>query len=198
MTRFFLVTAAMLVVTLIGGCASSPQAKFYTLSAGQPREPVQMVRPITINIDAVIVPQMVDRPQFVLRVDPTEVRIDEFARWADPLKSQIARVLAADLTQSMPGALVSSYPRPGADETQGVYHLWVDVQSFESVPGDGASIVVMWSVQPPKRAAAVTGRTVVHEAAGADGNDALVDAHSRALATVGNDIASAIRPMLGP
>jgi uncharacterized protein len=192
--RSFLVTAALLVV--MSGCANSPQAKFYTLSARAPQEHVQTAAPVNIAIDPVAVPDLVDRPQFVVRIDATQVKIDEFARWAEPLKSQITRVLAADLAQSMPGALVSA-SSSRADGAQ-TYHVWLDVQSSESAPGEMASVAALWSVRSPKQGATVSGHTIVHEPAGASGYDALVDAHSRALATVSSDIASAIRAMLRP
>jgi uncharacterized lipoprotein YmbA len=192
--RSFLLTAAMLV--LMSGCASSPQATFYTLNAGQPLARVQTTTPISIVIDSVTVPELVDRPQFVVKIDATQVRIDEFARWAAPLKSQIPRVLAADLAQAVPGALVSANSQ-WAGEAQ-TYHVSVDVQSFELVPGEMASVAALWVVRPPRQGAAVTGRTIVHEPAGAPGYDALVNAHSRALATISNDIANAIGSTLRP
>lgn len=193
--RSLLLAAVLLVAPFIDGCSTSPRAAFYTLSpAATPESVPSTAPPIYIAVDAVTIPDLVDRPQFVVRTGATQVSIDEFARWADPLKAQIARVLAADLAQAVPGALVSGYSRHDAES----YHVWVDVQSFESVPGEMASIVVLWSVRPPKQGATVTGRTVAREPARAPGYDALVDAHSRALATVSNDIAGVIRKTLGP
>lgn len=192
--RSFLSIATLAV--LISGCASSPQAKFYTLSARAQQEGVQTTAPVIIAIDTVTVPDLVDRPQIVVRIDATQVGIDEFARWAEPLKSQITRVLAADLAQSVPGALVSGDPQ-WAGEAQ-TYRVSVDVQSFESALGDTATIVVLWTVRPPKAGEAVSGRSSVHEPASGQGYDALVDAHSRALATVSSDIARAIHAMHRP
>jgi uncharacterized protein len=192
--RSLLLMAVML--GLIGGCASSPQSKFYTLSAVPPRERVQTVRPIVVTVDLLSVPELIDRPQFVVRVDATQVRLDEYSRWADTLKSQIASVIVADLAQSIDGALVSGSPQRVTNAQ--TYRVSVDVQSFESVPGEMASIAVLWSVEPPKPGPTVAGRTVVHEPVGAADYGALVDAHSRALATVSGDIASAIRGTLQP
>jgi uncharacterized lipoprotein YmbA len=189
MMRSLLLMVAMLVT--MSGCASSPQAKFYTLSAVPPSARAESATPVGIALDSVTVPDLVDRPQFVVRVGATQVRIDEYARWAEPLKSQISRVLVADLAQSVPGALVSSSSQwAGAVQA---YHVSVDVQSFESALGDTATIAVLWTMRPPKQGAAVSGRTIVHEPASAPGYDALVDAHSRALATVSSEIAGAIR-----
>jgi uncharacterized protein len=194
--RSLLLTAVLLMLVASGGCSTSPKSSFYTLSAAAPLESGRAATPpVYIAVDAVTIPELVDRPQFVLRTGATQVKIDEFARWADPLGAQISRVLAADLAQAVPGALVSGYPQR-LDSAQ-TYHVWVDVQSFESTPGEMASVVVLWSVRPPKLGAVVTGRTIAHEPARAPGYDALVDAHSRALATVSNDIAGAIRSTLG-
>ncbi len=183
--------AAVLGLAVLGGCASSPQPTLYTLTPGRPQERADADVPVAISIGPVAVPEMVDRPQLVLRVSATQVRLDEFARWAEPLKRQIPTVLAADLAQLFPGALVSSYPQWADPGT--AYLVSVDVQKFDSAPGDAAVISVTWSVRPPKQGAQVNGRSDVQEPAGAAGYDALVDAHSRALAAVSRDIAVAIR-----
>jgi uncharacterized lipoprotein YmbA len=179
---------------LAGGCSTSPRASFYTLSPTTPPAtgaPVAVQQPpLRVTLDAITVPELVERPQFVLRTGATQVTIDEFARWADPLRSQISRVLTANLSQLLPGALVSGYAQ--APDSPDAYRVRVDVQSFESAPGEMATIAVLWSVRPPK-GAAVSGRTIAHEAVSAAGYDALVDAHSRALAKLSGDIADAIR-----
>jgi uncharacterized lipoprotein YmbA len=198
--RSLFTTTMVLAAALASGCASSPQASFYTLSAERPQEQTGTGTPTptttwAIVMGAVTVPEIDDRPQFVLRVDPNRITLDEFSRWADPLKSQIRRVIAADLALQFPGALVSGYPQ-GADSKL-TYFVSVDVQSFESAP-EAASVSVLWSVKPPKEGAPVSGRTVVSEPTGAQGNDALVAAHSRAMAAVSAAIATAIRSTRKP
>jgi uncharacterized lipoprotein YmbA len=190
----------LLALACLSGCAGSPSASFYTLSAQPPAASVTSgtsvpsVRSVTsaITISAMTVPEMVDRPQLALRVNSGEVKFDEFARWADPLKSQIRRVLAADLALIFPDAFVTGNTGT-VDSTPG-YLVSVDIQSFESSPGDAASIAALWSVRTQK-SAVVSGRSVVREPAGGPGYDALVAAQSRALATVSHDIAVAIGGM---
>jgi uncharacterized lipoprotein YmbA len=198
--RTLLTTAVVLAAALANGCASSPQASFYTLSPERAQEQTETGTPTptttwAIVMGAVTVPEIDDRPQFVLRVDPNRITLDEFSRWADPLKSQIRRVIAADLALQFPGALVSGYPQ--SVDPKLTYFVSVDVQSFESAP-EAASVSVLWSVKPPKEGAPVSGRTVVSEPTGAQGNDALVAAHSRAMAAVSAAIATAIRSKRQP
>jgi len=198
--RTLLTTAVMLAAAVVNGCASSPQASFYTLSVERPQEPAGDGMPAAIPswaivMGAVTVPEIDDRPQFVRRVDVNRITLDEFSRWAEPLKSQVRRVIAADLAVQFPGALVSAYPQD-VDPAR-TYVVSVDVESFESAP-EAASVSVLWSVKPPKEGKAVSGRSVVSEPTGAQGNDALVAAHSRAMATVSNAIAAAIRSTRRP
>ncbi|TCG02425.1 hypothetical protein BZM26_00940 [Paraburkholderia strydomiana] len=176
------------------GCTTSPTTRFYTLSPVQVGEPTPAVKPIAIAIGPVTVPDLVDRPQIVSTIDANRVSIDEFARWADPLKSQVGRALAEDLTQRIPGSVVSVYPQR---TTGSGYGVSVDVQSFDSpIDGDAVTLAVIWSVRPPK-GNSIDGRSVVHEAIRGPGYDALVNAHSRALASVAKDIAIATRSALG-
>lgn len=183
--------AALAVLT--SACASSPQATFYTLAAREPQERAQTAESVRISIDSVSVPELVDRPQIVTRIDATQVDINEFARWADPLEAQITRVLATDLAQSVPGALASrNLDWEAPDET---YHVSVDILSFESAPGSMASIAALWTVRASKSGAPMSGRSMVHEPTDGQGYDALVQAHRRALATVSSDIARAIETM---
>jgi uncharacterized lipoprotein YmbA len=190
--RFMLAT-----LLFISGCASTPKATFYTLTPQTPQAHPDARSPIAvaITIGNVSVPDLVDRPQLVTRVDATTVSIDEFARWADPLKSQVRRVLTADLALQFPGALVSGSPQ-NADLAM-TFLVSLDIQSFESVPGDSASIAVLWSVRTPKGKSA-SGYRLVREPTSGAGDDALVAAHSRALAAVSADIATAIRSNLQP
>jgi len=186
--RYFLMSTTTIILCFLAGCATSPASKFYTLSAVSVVEQSPNAAQVAIAIDPVTVPELVDRSQIVTRLDANHVSIDEFARWAEPLKSQIPRVLAADLAQFIPGAIVSTYPQRMDDNA---YRVSVDVQGFDASTNGAVTLVVIWSVRAPNRGEKVSGRSVVHEAADGSGYDALMKAHSRALASVANDIAVA-------
>jgi len=181
----------LLITALVSGCAS-PSTKFYTLSSVPIVKLLPKIDPyaIAIAIDSVKVPDLVDRAQIVSRQGTTEVAIDEFARWADPLKNQIARVVAADLGHFIPEAMVTTYPQQVDDNA---YHISINVEAFDSSMGDSVTISALWSVNPPKPAKRVSGRTVVREFVSGPGYEALVKAHSRALSSVASAIATAIR-----
>lgn len=196
MSRYRAVALALTTVSSIiaAGCATSPASRFYTLSAVRVAESKPAIKPMTIAIGPITIPDLVDRPQIVSTIDANRVSIDEFARWADPLKSQIGRALAEDLMQLVPGSVVSIYPQRANGSG---YAVSVDVQTFDSpISGEAVTLAVIWSVRPPK-GNAIDGRSVVREPVSGVGCDALVSAHSRALASVAKDIAVATLSTVG-
>jgi len=188
--RTFIRLAALLAAAALAGCGSSPKSTFYTLSSGVPPQQAAATAPFSVAIGALTVPDVVDRPQFVTRTGANQVTLDEFARWAEPLQREIPRVIADNLTRELNGALVSTYPQSANISAD--CKVLLEVQRFDSAPGDAATIEVLWTVRPAK-GEAKSGRSVVREAAGGAGYDALVAAHSRALASVSRDIAAAVR-----
>ena len=188
MTSKPVLLAALLAVATLSGCGTSPKSNFYTL--GPEAVPAKTQTSYSVAIGAVTVPDMVDRPQIVIRAGANQVVISDFDRWVGSLKGEISRAIADNLTQMLDGAIVYAYPQ-GATVTAD-YKVMVDVQRFDSALGDAATIEVLWQVRPVK-GEPKNGRSAVREATGGGGYDALVAAHSRALAAVSRDIANALR-----
>jgi uncharacterized lipoprotein YmbA len=121
------------------------------------------------------------------------VDILETHRWAESLKSEIPRIIAADLDVLLKPARVSTYPQnAGLDAS---YRILVDIQRFDMTAGEGVALDALWSVRRSDGGAVTSGRSVVSEPAGAAGYDALVAAQSRALAAVSRDLARALRAL---
>lgn len=193
--RLSLPFAIALTVATLAGCAS-PKATFYTLSPQAPGESTAPAMPITVLIGSVTVPELVDRPQIVVRASANQVTIDEFARWADSLKSQIPRVIAADVAQELNSPRVSAYPMAG--DQAAVYRVQIDVQRFDATLGDAVTVDALWSVSQPGKRAALSGRSTEREPCAGAGYDAVVAAYSRAFATISRDISTSIRSAASP
>jgi uncharacterized protein len=193
--RLSLLLAIALAVVALAGCAS-PKADFYTLSPEAPRESADPATPITVLIGSVSVPELVDRPQIVVRAGANQVTMNEFARWADSLKSQIPRVIAADLAQQLNSPRVSAYPMAG--DTAAAWRVQIDVQRFDATLGDAVTVDALWSVSPPGKRAPLSGRSTVREPCAGTGYDAVVAAYSRAFATISRDISTSIRSAASP
>jgi len=173
----------------LAGCGPSPASKFYLLSATATPGGAATAH-YAVVVGPVTIPAAVDRPQLVLQVAPQQVSLDEFSRWVAPLQDEIGRTVAADLAALLGSTRVTSSPLPNFDAS---FRVTIDVQRFESIPGDAAVIEALWAVRSSAGRPARTGRTLAREEVETADVDALVAAHSRALGVVSGDIARAIR-----
>ena len=179
------------LVLLAAACSSPPKERYYTLTAASSAPKPAAGASTAIAVGPVTVPEMVDQPQFVVQVAANQVAMYEFHRWASPVKSEIARVIAANLAQELGTARVWAYAQTTLSKPD--YQVLVDVQRFDSALGDAVTIEALWTVRRAAGGDPKTGRSLVREPAPDAGFDALVAAHSRALARVSQDIAGAIR-----
>ena len=84
MRRAATALALCTLAAVAAGCGSSPPSRFYTLSgttaaAAAPSN-------LSIAVGPVTIPGAVDRPQMVVTTGANQVELDEFNRWAAPLR----------------------------------------------------------------------------------------------------------------
>ncbi len=183
-------TTLCLAVALLAGCSSSPRVTFYTLNIAATNE--ASAPPLnSVAIGPITLPDLLDRPQLVVRTSTNRVDILETHRWAESPKSEIPRIIAADLGILLKPARVSTYPQNAGLDAD--YRVLLDIQRFEMTAGEGVGLEALWSVRRSDGGVPKTGRTVVSEPVSAAGYDALVAALSRALAVVSRDLAQALR-----
>ncbi len=182
------IVAIAIVIMFAAGCVSSP-SKFYTLNSTAKGEPSSGAN-YAVAVGPVSIPAEVDRPQFVVQVAPNRLHIDEFNRWAEPLSGNIARVIVGDLVALLGTPKVVAVPLANFDPA---YRVTIDIQRFESVPGKSVQIEAVWVVRKTAGGVSLSGRTVTVEPVTGGSLEDVAAAHSRALANLSGDIATAIR-----
>jgi uncharacterized protein len=189
--RIAIVAVAWTLATLCAGCASSP-SQFYTMSptATANAESSGGTSKLVVIVGPVTIPAVVDMPQIVVSRGPNQVVPDQFNLWASPLRNNIAQVICANLVTLLGTSSVSSVMRVDAD-----YRVEIDVQVFESAPGDAATLSAMWSVRRVKDGDTVLGHTQIREASPDKSYQALAAAHSKAMSQLSMDIAEKIRSL---
>jgi uncharacterized protein len=182
------VLSCCILASIGAGCAS-PRSDFYTLSRSAKATPE--TADYSVAVGPVSVPEIVDRPQIVMRTGANQVFIDEFHRWGSPLRDDIARVVAGNLAALLGTPQVSVFPHPTFSAAK--YRAAIDVMAFDSTPGESAALDAVWGIRGPGDGAIRSGRTTVRETVSDAGYSALIAAHSRALEKLSGDIADAIR-----
>lgn len=179
----------LLAVAMIAwGCGSTPASRFYTLSAAPPASPPAVASDLSVAVGPVSVPLAVDRPQMVVTLNSNQVRLDELNRWASPLANNVARVVAENLVSMLGTPHVILSPQTANVD----YRAAIEVQRFESAPGEAATLDAVWTVSHDADGRSRTGRTTAREAAPDGSYDGLTAAHSRAVARLSRDIADAV------
>ena len=190
MRRLALLASIGALALVVTGCAS-PSSQFFTLSAVP--GPAAPSSDLSVAVGPITIPASVDRPQIVVAMSPNQVRLDEFNRWVSPLQNNIGRVVAENLVAMLGTPRVTLSPQLLAADVN--YRVGIEVQTFESAPGQAATLDAVWTVARTKDGRSRTGRTTVREPSPDKSYDALAAAHSRAVAQMSQQIADALRAL---
>ena len=143
--RLFFLAA---VTLLLADCASSPSARFYTLTPLKQEDAKpsssETATSVSVRIAPVEIPDYLDRPQIATRGGSNELRLAEFDRWAGSLSENIAAVLAENLSTLLGSDRVSVYPRMGAEKAD--YSVVMRVLRLDCVPGDRVLLKAQWTI----------------------------------------------------
>ena len=193
MTHKFAVIAALITTVVVAAGCATPASHYYMLSpaAAQPATSAGTASGLSVVIGPVSVPAVVDIPQIVVSSGVNQVTIDEYNRWASPLQNNIADVVAENLVAMLGTPRVSMLQQ--SLNVDADYRVAIEVQRFESAPGEAATLNAIWVVRRTKDGKAVTGRTTARQPVQDKSYGALVAAHSRALERMSEEIADAIR-----
>ena len=181
--------------TMLAGCGTSAEPHFYTLSTAEPILPHKTdasLKGLRIVVGPVTIPQTVDRPELVIRISANEVALAEQHRWAQPLRDEIARGIVENLEQLLPGSQVVSYPYLASREVD--YRVLLDFQRFDSILGQTVTVDALWSISDGAGGGdTVSGRSLKQEPTRGPSYQALVAAHTSALARMSAEIAETIK-----
>jgi len=177
-------TLALAGAVLLAACGSTPPSRYYTLDVPPSSASPAAAPAPALRVGPVVVPDTIDRAPLVLRRGPNRVEILEADLWAQPLKQEIARVLAAHLGARWPQALVRQdgpAPAPAGDA-----RLLLEVLQFEAGERE-VQLALGWTLLRSGATGNAPRGTVkasepLPAASAGPGQDATVAALSRALA----------------
>lgn len=188
----------LLCVMALTGCGTSSLPRYYMLVPNQAAVPLPRSNPgqARIGIDAITLPEVVDRPQLVLRSNTHEVGLAQDRRWAEPLKQAIPRLLAQHLAQRLDNPLVAALPQRLAIDPD--YRVQLDIQRFEGRLGEAVLVEASWAIRQGNGELLASGRPLVRQAVASGSHEDLVAAYVRALSAIGDELADRLRALPSP
>jgi len=193
-THRFLALVAVLLLALViclSACAGkSASSKFYVLSP-LPQSKLSGADGTTIGVFPVSMPDYLDRPQIVTRVSENEIKLDEFSRWAEPLKESFYTALVDNLSTLLNHEkIIKTSHNLGTPTT---LQVGVEVLQFDGALGGDVVLSVKWGLFGERgKNVLIAKRSSFKEPTGAATYEALVAAQSRAVAALSREIAEAI------
>ncbi len=180
-----------LLCALAAGCATTPPARLYSLSASA--TPVPISSNLSVSVGPVSIPAAVDRPQIVVATAANHVQLDDFNRWASPLQENLSSVITDNLAALLGTSHVTRFPKTSSADAD--VRVAVDVQRFESVRGQSVTLDAVWTVRRMRDGFVQTHRTNVREPVRDNSFESLAAAHSRAAARLSQGIAEVVRAL---
>ena len=178
----------ILVCALLTACSSTPPVRYYTLGPLSPASPAIGSGPCRV-VGPVSVPATIDRLLIVRQVDGARADVSDGHRWAAPLKTEIARRVAVELSRRSGNGRIVSWPQSSIIEPE--MSVPIDVQRFDAEGFGKVTLEAVWTLR--KGGKDVLGRRFsATEQVGEPTWEALAAAHGRLVDALAADIASAL------
>jgi uncharacterized lipoprotein YmbA len=150
---------------------------------------------VAIGVGPVSLPGYLDRIQVVTRSGGDQVDLSPFYRWAEPLDEGIGRVLAEEIAARVPTDRIVTYPWRGTIARAIHYQVVVAVLRFDGHQGGDVVLDARWRILARDGAELAFRRSTLTEAVAGPGYEPMVAAMTRALLSLGREVAAQIRAM---
>ena len=180
----------VMMLTACGG--RTPPAKFYIL---QPVEQSSTGRSLPLNVTLAVgpvaIPSAVDRAEIVTREAGNEISFSEYQRWASPLRSSIASVMAQNIATLLETERVTPFTQENI--FQPTHRVVININRYDSQPAKEFLLDATWSIKElkSKKLLLIRNSTIRESLASAEYEE-LVAAQSKALSALSQEIATAL------
>ena len=185
----------VLFTAFVSACSVGGQTKssqFYVLDATIEQPQGDSLQDLRLGVGPIAMPGYIDRPQMVTKTDSSEVHIEEYARWAEPLGEMFTRTLAENIRALTNSQEIHSHPWPKLVEYD--QRVGAKVIKFENDAQGNALLVVHWGLIDQDDSRKLTNITHSEYRASAQGTDfsSRVDALNDTLAQFSRDIVDSL------
>jgi uncharacterized lipoprotein YmbA len=183
----------LLLSFMLGACSlggPSRPSQFYVLSTepGVLLATVATDKQLSIGVGPIFLPDILDRPQIVTRVDSNRIALAEFDRWGGDLNKNLLRVLSQNLMQRLSTDNIVTFPWKRQENPD----LQVSIRFFDFDGTLGKQVVIsgIWQVLDGEQGCLLAARRFDLTETPADSSYAgFVDALSHAVAGLSQAIA---------
>ena len=188
MKRHLLTATLTCAALALIGCGRSTPSQLYVLYSPELKAGTAVDK--SIALDPVRIPKHLDRLVVMTQHSNTEMAFSETQRWAGPLANNITSVLKENLSKLLanPNVYEARFGRKAADIT-----VSISLQQFSGELGEEAYLKAHWTLTQgdTEKSGISEKRTELDDR----GESVYVEAQSKLLVMVAEDVAAAIRTL---
>jgi len=193
-----IVLAFGVLLAILFGCASSPPSRFYLLTSLDATsleiKPSAEDRCFSIGVGPIRIPDYLDRPQIVTRGLSSEIVLAEFDRWGEPVKENLIRTLAKNLSVLLCANTIAFFPWKGGTLLD--YRIEMEVLRLDGSLGGNVTLEAWWMIfNGNGKKMLFSKKSNITEAVAGQDYKSLVAAKGRAIGLLSRDIAAAIKTL---
>lgn len=180
----------------LAGClslgGSSANTSFYLLSSLASSEPdaPESGQGLAIGLGPLAIPAHLERPQIVTLGEGNRLELAEFHRWGEPLRDNLSRVLAENLSLLLATDRVWTYPWRRSAPID--YQIRVDVERFAAGPDPNVHLRCRWALADAAGQALETRLSQIDVPAALGDYDTVTEAMSRSVEELAREMTAAV------
>ena len=192
------VALSLLTLLLMVACSSSPKVRYFSLSPMNYDYRQDPEDAVIMGLGPLAIPEYLNRSQIVTRGAGSELQVDEFNRWAEPLSEAVHRVLASDIDNLLNDVSVVAFPYESAIRVEVEYRMVGEVIRFDADLSGRVVLEVQWGIKEVPVGVAIPAYRSRYEAQATPPDDpgAIAQSMNKALAQFGRDVAEQFETFL--
>ncbi len=190
-TRASVICAAATLFLAACVAPSSPPVNYYTLSADASAAPADPENSVVLGIGPLNLPDYLDRSQIVTRGAGSELIVDDFNRWAEPLGTALHQAVAINVDKMLNGVVAVTFPFDSIVQDRVGYRLLGNISKFDADASGLVALEIQWGIAKVEAETVVKPRRARYEAQATEAGDpsAIAKAMSEAVLKLSRDIA---------
>lgn len=168
-TQVWRFIASVALLMLVVSCGTSTPVRYYKLDSPNIVYESDSEESLVLGLGPLRIPDYLERNRIVVRGENSEMIVDDFSRWAEPLDDAIYRLLAANVDSHLEGVMAVSFPYNSMIDHD--YQLLGRIDMFESDKTGNTVLLVHWGIIDAEGNPVVTPRRVRYQAQATDASN---------------------------
>ena len=183
------------ILAMNAACGSSPPVRYYSLDALEAGYGATEAGTPRFGVGPFRMPDYLTRAKIVTRSRASEVIIDDYHRWIEPVDAALHRIVAANLDAMLSDVVAVSFPYRLLNDDE--LRVVGRVERFDADDHGQVELIVQWGITTAESTYVVPPRREIYRAQASDAGDynAVAAAMSETLLEFSRDIAGALKSM---